>query len=177
MELLLLVVPNVFDPPNKSFDFATLAVQILRTSCFIILPSLYFGLRNDNKLYEDSDVERQSLLQKKLGKKPLSEASTLNGNGYGTTTENSQDSDTADNSSDASEDSWLASQRKAQAKIDKRLEQDGNWFTYAKGFTVSLSRVPTTCALLTLPRFSSPTSGLITTESFNSEPFLCVSAF
>ncbi|KAL5314080.1 hypothetical protein ACEPPN_018504 [Leptodophora sp. 'Broadleaf-Isolate-01'] len=136
VELLLLVVPNVFDPPNKSFDFATLAVQILRTSCFIILPSLYFGLRNDNKLYEDSDVERQSLLQKKLGKKPLSEASTLNGNGYGTTTENSQDSDTADNSSDASEDSWLASQRKAQAKIDKRLEQDGNWFTYAKGFTI-----------------------------------------
>lgn len=141
VESFLLVVPNVFDPPKKPFDFAILVVQVLRTSCFIVLPSLYFGLRNDDKLYEDSDVERQSLLRKKLGKKPSSEASTLNGNGYGATTDNSQDSDTADNASDTSEDSWLASQRKAQAKIDKRLEQDGNWFTYAKGFTVSLNDV------------------------------------
>lgn len=138
VELFLVVVPNIFEPPKKPFDFAILVIQVLRICAFLILPSLYFGLRNDKKEYEDSDIERQSLLQKKLGKKPSSEASTLNGNGYGTTTENSQDSDTTDNSSDTSEDSWLEHQRKAQAKIDKRLEQDGNWFTYAKGFTVSL---------------------------------------
>jgi len=138
VELFLLVVPNVFAPPKKAFDFTILAIQILRTSFFIFLPSLFFGLRNDDKLYEDSDVERQSLLKKKLGKKPSSEASTLNRNGYGTNTDSSQDSDTAGNASDTSEDSFLAQQRKAQAKIDKRLEQDGNWFTYAKGFTVCL---------------------------------------
>ena len=138
VELILLVVPNVFDPPKKPFEFTILAIQISRTSFFIILPSLFFGLRNDDKLYEDSDVERQSLLKKKLGNKPSSEASTLNANGYGTNTDNSQDSDTAGNASDTSEDSFLAHQRKAQAKIDKRLEQDGNWFTYAKGFTVCL---------------------------------------
>ncbi|KAH7403640.1 hypothetical protein BKA64DRAFT_574026, partial [Cadophora sp. MPI-SDFR-AT-0126] len=134
VELFLLVVPNVFEPPKKPFDFMVLVIQILRIGIFMILPSLYFGLRNDDKLYEDSDVERQSLLKKNLGKKPSSEASTLNGNGYGTNTENSQDSDTADNASDTSEDSFIARQRKAQAKIDKRLDQDGNWFTYAKGF-------------------------------------------
>ncbi|KAK0104792.1 hypothetical protein ONS95_005061 [Cadophora gregata] len=136
VELVLLVVPNVFDPPKHPFDFAILVIQIFRTSFFIILPSLYFGLRNDNKLYEDSDVERQALLKKKLGQKPSSEASTLNENGYGTTTDNSQDSDTADNASDTSGDSYLAEQRKMQARIDKRLEQDGNWFAYAKGFTI-----------------------------------------
>lgn len=136
VELFLIVVPNIFEPPKHVFDFAILAVQILRICAFIVLPSLYFGLRNDDKEYEHSDIESQSLLQKKSRKKPSSEASTMNGNGYGTTTANIQDSDTTDNSSDSSEDSWLARQRKSQAKIDKRLEQDGNWFTYAKGFSV-----------------------------------------
>ncbi|XMA10963.1 hypothetical protein WAI453_003754 [Rhynchosporium graminicola] len=136
MEMFLLIVPNVFLPPTKPFEYARLSTQILRNVLLITLPLLYFGLRNDDKYYDDSDVERQSLLTKKGGKKPSSQASTLNGNGYGTATENSQDSDNTDNASDSSEDSWLARQRKDQAKIDKRLEQDGNWFTYAKGFMI-----------------------------------------
>jgi hypothetical protein len=104
------------------------------------LPSLYFGLRNDKKEYDNCDAERQSLLRKKLAPKAASsDNTTANGKGYGATTDaNSQGSETAENSSDAaSEDSYLAAQRKAQERIDKRLEQEGNWFTYAKGFTVS----------------------------------------
>jgi hypothetical protein len=79
-------------------------------------------------------------LAKKLAPKASgSDETAANGNGYGATTDaNAQESDTADNASDAgSEDSWLAEQRKAQEMIDKRLQQDGNWFKYAKGFIVS----------------------------------------
>jgi hypothetical protein len=120
-------------------DFIFITIQALRICSFIALISLYFGLRNDEKTYDNADAERQSLLRKKLAPKPLSsEDSTTNGNGYGTTAENNNQSETADDVSEAgSEDSWLAEQRKAQDLIAKRLNQDGNWFTYAKGFTVS----------------------------------------
>ena len=79
--------------------------------------------------------------EKKLAPKPSGspQGSVENGNGYGATAaDTSVQSETADDASEAgSEDSWLAEQRKAQELIAKRLQQDGNWFTYAKGFTVS----------------------------------------
>ena len=113
----------------------------MRIVLFIILISLYFGLRNDKKQYDNADAECQSLLRKKLAPKQGSGGSATNGNGYGATTtttttaENGNQSETA---SDAgSEDSWLAERRKAQEKVAERLRQDGNWFTYAKGFAVS----------------------------------------
>ncbi|KAE9376692.1 hypothetical protein N431DRAFT_330918 [Stipitochalara longipes BDJ] len=140
-ELILAVIPNVFRPPSSPYDYIVIAIQGSRICIFIILPSLYFGLRNDKKEYDNCDAERQTLLAKKLAPKASSsDNTTANSNGYGATTDaNSQESDTADNASDAgSEDSWLAEQRKAQDMIDKRLQQDGNWFTYAKGFTVFL---------------------------------------
>ena len=132
-----MVVPNAFRPPNGLFDYVEIATQCLRICTFVVLPFLYFGLRNDKKEYDNADAERQSLLRKKVAPRPSSsEDSTVNGNGYGST--NAQESDTADEASEAeSEDSWLAEQRKAQELISKRLKQDGNWFTYAKGFTVS----------------------------------------
>jgi hypothetical protein len=140
-------VPNVFDPPKSVFNFVLTAFQAVRIAIFIILVSLYFGLRNDKKQYDNADAERQSLLRKKFAPKQGSEDSTTaTGNGYGattttttTTTENGAQSETADDASDASEDSWLAERRKAQEKVAERLKQDGNWFTYAKGFAVSVN--------------------------------------
>ncbi|KAF8865575.1 hypothetical protein BDZ45DRAFT_786840 [Acephala macrosclerotiorum] len=134
VELILLVVPNVFHPPNSSFDFIIIILQCFRACFFIILPSLYFGLRNDQKEYDNADAERQSLLRKKLaGKSPSEDSSKRYG---GTTDANSQESDTAEASDAGSEDSWIARQREAEEKIKKRLQQDGNWFTYAKGFSI-----------------------------------------
>jgi hypothetical protein len=140
VETVLIVVVNVFHPPKSPFDFVFIVEQVLRISTFIILLSLYFGLRNDKKQYDNADAERQSLLRKKVAsKQSSSEESVASANGYGGTTDsNTQESDTAAEASDAgSEDSWLADQRKAQEMIANRLKQDGNWFTYAKGFTVS----------------------------------------
>lgn len=134
-ELCFLIIPNVFKPPKSYFDYILVAEQALRICAFIALPILYFGLRTDPKSYDNFDAERQSLLRKKFAPKATeSEESTLNG--YGATTDsNSQDSDNASNAD--SEDSWLARERKAKEAIEKRLKQDGNWFTYAKGFAVS----------------------------------------
>ena len=135
MELVLIIVPNVFHPTNGLFNYFVIVMQCLRFCVFIIMPCLYFGLRNDKKVYDNADAERQSLLRKKVAPKlSSSEDSSANGSGYGST--NAQESDTAENSEAESEDSWLAEQRKAQELISKRLKQDGNWFTYAKGFTV-----------------------------------------
>jgi len=111
-------------------------LQGLRVGAFITLPCLYFGLRNDDKEYDNSDAERQALLNKKLsGKLSASGDVGAGTNGYGATNQEQDNTDTA--SEAGSDDSYLDEQQKKQALIEKRLKQDGNWFTYAKGFTVS----------------------------------------
>lgn len=172
VEAALLVVPNVFDHPKSVFDFIFIAIQAVRITTFIVLTSLYFGLRNDEKQYDNYDAERQSLLRKKLAPKQGSEDSSKAGKGYGATTTENGASETADDASEAgSEDSWLAERRKAQEKVAKRLKQDGNWFTYAKGFAVSKIML----SLLVHPNISSRSSFLIFGQSmirfFNSELF------
>lgn len=180
VELVLLVIPNVFAPPENSFDFTSIVLQSIRVCFFAILPALYFGLRNDNKEYDNADAERQSLLRKKLSGKPVSEDSTKS---YGGTTDtNSQDSENSEDASDAgSEDSYLARQREAEDKVQKRLQQDGNWFTYAKGFAVSIDpSYPSTLAWIIRSspcRFSSLTYGLSMTKLSNFEPSSLVSAY
>jgi hypothetical protein len=136
VELTLLVVPNVFDTPDSPYDFTTIVLQSIRVCFFVILPSLYFGLRNDQKEYDNADAERQSLLRKKLAGKKSSEDSSKS---YGGTTDtNNKDSDTTKAANDAgSEDAWVLREREAEEKVQKRLKQDGNWFTYAKGFAVN----------------------------------------
>jgi hypothetical protein len=138
VEVALIVVPNAFDPPKSLFEIVAIVIQAVRIAILIILVSLYFGLRNDKKQYEGLDTERQSLLRKKLAPKQGS-ADAATGKGYGATaTENGTQSETSENASQAgSEDSWLEEHRKAQEKVANRLKQDGNWFTYAKGFAVS----------------------------------------
>lgn len=139
MEVTLLVISNVYNYPKTPSDFIVIAIQALRIIDFILLPVLYFRVRNSEQKYENDDAERQSLLAKKLAPKP---SSSENSNGYGGTDAIEQQSETADDVSDAgSEDSWLESQRKAQDMIAKRLENDGNWWTYAKGFSVSWNTI------------------------------------
>lgn len=136
MELILLVVPHVFAPPNSPFDFTTIVLQSIRVCFFAILPVLYFRLRNDQKEYDNADAERQSLLGKSLAGKQSSEDSSKSyGGTKDTKTQNPDTTDTA--SSTASEDSWITRQREKEERVQKRLQQDGDWFTYAKGFSAS----------------------------------------
>lgn len=112
---------------------------------FIILCFLYFGLRS-NEEYTNIDPERQALLRKSLGSNASSTETITNDNRYGTSTDATadaatdtatQNSDTDDDSDTGSEDGWLAQERSAEELMLKRLKQDGNWFTYMKGFSVS----------------------------------------
>ncbi|TVY34653.1 Heavy metal tolerance protein [Lachnellula subtilissima] len=146
-EIGLLIFQSLTHSPVSAFDYVAIVVQALRICTFVLLPASYFGFRNDKKQYENSDAERQSLLRKKLApKKPSdSENSTLNGNessndsahapGYGTIDTTTENSD-SDSDVDPDEDRYLKSERAARKLIQKRLKQDGNWFTYAKGFTI-----------------------------------------
>jgi hypothetical protein len=169
VELALLILPNIFRYPESLYDFVFVTIQGLRASAFIALSSLYFGQRNDKKQYENSDAERQSL----LSKTPIVSSSedTISGsNGYGTTTATATEaSDAADESDAGSEDSWLEEQRKVKKLISKRLNQDGNWFTYAKGFSVSHQQCSSmqVCLLICL-RYSSHMYGLHVARRFSS---------
>ncbi|TAQ86264.1 hypothetical protein B7494_g5424 [Chlorociboria aeruginascens] len=138
-ELTLHIIPTVFRPPRSPLDFVFIVIQMLRIVNLIVIPTLFFGFRNDPKKYDNADAERQSLLSKTLAPHPGSEESTLNGGGYGATADSTaQDSDDTEavSSETEYEDSWLEEERKAQELINKRLKQDGNWWTYAKGFTI-----------------------------------------
>ena len=139
----MVIVFNLYNPPKSPLDFAFLFEQASRICAFIVLLSIYFGLRSE-KRYSSADAERQSLLRKKLTTQPTeSEDSVVNGNNYGGTTDRrGQGSDTDVEANDSgSEDSYLARERKAQEMIAKRLNEDGNWFTYASGFAVSFFHV------------------------------------
>jgi hypothetical protein len=135
-EITLVVMSKVaHGHPATAYQVVSTLLQVLRIFFFLILPILYFGLRNDSKKYDNSDAERQSLLSKKLAADASSSGdSTATSNGYGTTSETA----TEDVSDVESEDSWIEEERKAKEKISERLKQDGNWFTYAKGFTVRI---------------------------------------
>jgi Na+/proline symporter len=135
VESTLLILPNVYSPPNVTFDYVVITVQCLRVVILVLLISLFFGLRNDKKEYDNADAEQQSLLKNKSAGKPGTSEDSAKG--YGTTTGTT----TSAISVAASEDSWVVKQQKAQELIQKRLQQDGNWFTYVKGFAVCARQI------------------------------------
>ncbi|RDW94363.1 p-loop containing nucleoside triphosphate hydrolase-10 [Coleophoma crateriformis] len=133
MESTLLVCATLHSVPKATADYATVTVRSLRILTFVALASVYFGLRTSKKQYDVGDTERQSLLSRKLAPKPSGSEME---NGYGGTDATPQQTESTDNASEAdSDDSWFG-ERKLQAQIAKRLESDGNWWTYAKGFSV-----------------------------------------
>lgn len=136
-EIMLVVMSDIIQgPPRTAYRFVLTIIQAVRVCLFLALPAIYFGLRNDKKAYDNSDAERQALLSKKLAAKPSSsQNSVATTEGYGTTSDTTAQ-ESGNVSETDSEDSWLAEQRKAQELIAKRLKQDGNWFTYAKGFAI-----------------------------------------
>lgn len=142
VEICLIIFPNLFSSPtNSAFDYVLITIQAARILNFVALPIVYFYFRGDEKAHDTNDAERQSLLQKNTVLSS-SESSTLNGNGYGTTddatSQDAQDVDVSDAASVTSEDSYLERQRKSKEAVAKRLQEDGNWWTYIKGFSVGL---------------------------------------
>ncbi|KAK1585703.1 ABC transporter [Colletotrichum navitas] len=102
------------------FVFAGLRYYLLLTIC-----SVYVVQRIRASQEEASDEERQSLIGQDDPKSRLS--SSGNGN---------QSSSSTYGTNDPPESVWAERQRKAQEEMEKRLQEEGNWLTYIKGFTI-----------------------------------------
>lgn len=152
VEFALLVLPSVFRTPVDSFDYIAISIQCLRLFNFMILPCLYIWLRNRNDSYENDDEEQQSLLGSRLADGPPSSEGSNNA-GYGAITETeNQDSHNKAKKKlkksvkkdptvehDFGDDDYLKNKFEDEERIAKRLKDDGNWWTYAKGFAVGVS--------------------------------------
>lgn len=135
-EIALFILSNIFIRKYKFFDLISLSIQGLRICTLVILLSFYTTLRN-RKPFDEDDEERQSLLPENSAAKFVN--GNGNGAGYGSTAnDNSRDG----SSSDSDEDDVYSKRRhKAQERVQKRLETDGNWWAYVKGFSVCTAEI------------------------------------
>ncbi|KAG9248021.1 hypothetical protein BJ878DRAFT_532224 [Calycina marina] len=136
-EITLFVLSDTWKYPSSMFELVCIIIQSLRAGAFVALPMICLGLRgNISRPYDNADAERQALLSKRLA----SNTASSDENGYGSI--ETEDSDTADNTSEAgSEDSWIAREQQSKDAIAKRLKENGNWFTYLNGFMIFLPYV------------------------------------
>lgn len=168
IELVLLAAPNFVKTPNSSFEFLSIAIRGLRIFALFALCAVFFGLRT--RIGAGDDPERQSLLKKSLETRlSTSDDQTIVEQEYGSTqaTQISEASSATAKDDDEDDDEYLKEQDEARDRIAKRLANDGNWWTYVKGFSVYASPTssPSTTVLISFFRSSSHTSGqFITTK-------------
>ena len=140
IETGLLVGPAMLERPVNSYDFITISISSLRICNFIVLLCVYFAPTKDEDAHENDDTERQSLLRNEVGSGISNpEESALNTNDCGANDDSSDDgSQKKTEEEEIAEDYWFKRQQEDEEKISKRLKEDGNWWTYCKGFFVSL---------------------------------------
>ncbi|KFZ18554.1 hypothetical protein V501_01151 [Pseudogymnoascus sp. VKM F-4519 (FW-2642)] len=140
-EIALFILSNIFIRKYGLFDLISLSIQGVRICTLVILLSFYITLGN-RKSFDEDDEERQSLLP---GNSKTNGDANGNGSSYGATTNSSEtanDNSKDGSSSDSDEDDVLAKRRnKAQERVQKRLETDGNWWAYVKGFSIFIPHV------------------------------------
>jgi ABC-type transport system involved in Fe-S cluster assembly fused permease/ATPase subunit len=120
-----------------SFEEASLALSIFRTACFIVLlVDAAFMISYHQKVEKATDEERESLLPN--GNGTVTATATANGsteaNGtasYGATEATAESDETAEAGlgDDKDDDKMKELQR-------KRLEEEGGWIGYLKGFSI-----------------------------------------
>lgn len=86
---------------------------------------------------EIHDSEREALLGGVRSGNQVSESSENTQNSsYGTNNSSEDTTDTSDASADDAESPWERRERECKARLEKHLQEDGNWFAYAKRFLV-----------------------------------------
>lgn len=131
-EMVLLALANISRGPTTVLHFLLTLTKTVRLAILLLLPFLYYRLRTDPKKFEEDDAERQALLASSKGT-------------YGATKND-------DSSDDDDEQPWIIRQRKDEAEMQKRLEKEGNWWSYAKSFTVGVICTKSGLQLTQLPR-------------------------
>lgn len=139
VEVILVFLGN---PGQRSRSITVLTVLSLQLVRLLLLATMFVVFilpRNSQEVCHD-DEERQALLRKKSDAK-RSDSTEDDANvdaAYGSM-DATADCEESDVSSEAeSEDSWIRGRSKASKRAAERLKSDGNWWTYAKGFSVSL---------------------------------------
>lgn len=114
----------------------------LRASLLLLLAVAYFSRRDGATRVQSSDEERQSLLdsngsaqQPELSTNGSTTARQNQDQDYGST----QRSDTA-TKKQPDEFPYERRLREGRERREKRLQEEGNWFTYVRKFLVSLAR-------------------------------------
>ncbi|KXH67823.1 ABC transporter [Colletotrichum salicis] len=122
-------VPDLIIRRSSTFEHCRIAHLVfagLRYYLLLTIVSVYVVQRIRASQEEATDEERQSLLGQDDPKSRLSSS----GNGSQSSTS------TYGTTSDAPESYWAERQRKAQEEMEKRLQEEGNWLTYIKGFGI-----------------------------------------
>jgi hypothetical protein len=140
----------VFHKPVKVFDVLVVLIQALRICTFTVLPCSYLVLCNQNESPDNDEAERQSLLTNEATPN-VATSMEVNSTEYGTTADAAKKASTdvskkksknkaksgPSTAHDPADDAWLKKRREAEERQAKRLMNDGNWWTYVKGFSVS----------------------------------------
>ena len=135
----MLVLANVSRGPATVLHFILIFTKVARISLLLLLPFVYLRLRNDKKTYEAEDAESQPLFDST----GTSKQAKANGTKYGSTDAAAEDS------GNESDDSWDERQKTAGDRMRARLDRDGSWWTYAKGFNVRPALDPSIDNVLT----------------------------
>ena len=120
-ELCLLALPSDDPGQDSGFHKAKVFVEIIRVSFLFALPVSYWGFqRCDNQRNFCGDEESAGLLAENNAVN-----APANGTSYGATSGGSNN--TPENMANA----------EANTRMMKKIEESGNWWVYAKSFSVS----------------------------------------
>ncbi|KAJ2900779.1 hypothetical protein MKZ38_002217 [Zalerion maritima] len=121
-EPAIFVLGRRIDPASPSSSFRIADTSLWSVRYFLLVAVLVCYVASKNSVSSDGadETERQPLIPKD------GDRTSANGTAYGTTTQ----------SNDANELPWERGDRKARENMQKKLEDDGNWFTYVKRFKV-----------------------------------------
>ncbi|KAF3801024.1 Heavy metal tolerance protein [Colletotrichum gloeosporioides] len=123
-----IAVPDLILRHSITFEYCRIGHLVfsgLRYYLLLTIFSIYVVQRIRASQEDATDEERQSLLAQDDPKSRLNSSgsgSQSSGSGYGSTSQ--------------PESYWEERQRKAQEEMEKRLQEEGNWLTYIKGFTI-----------------------------------------
>lgn len=122
---------NLGTPLPQVFLSVDMIIVSVRYLCLLAVILAYFIGRQ--KPRQDKEDEETSPLLPKPS--PENGTPTTADSGYGTA-DNSENNTDATNSPTDPESPWERRQRLAREQMEKRLQSEGNWISYAKGFLI-----------------------------------------
>jgi hypothetical protein len=134
-EIVLAALPSSLHAPKLQFEYIQLTVQVSRVCLLLLLIVVFFSTRKEgNRRDSGSDEESQALLANGHAVEP---GKPQSGNSYGSVP-SSNGANTPETGEESGDDPDRE-RKKQMRKLQERLVSDGNWWTYAKSFSVSHS--------------------------------------